>query len=239
MKLSKRMLSLPPYLSTPWSNVVSLRLKSEGGASGTILVIQLSDGALVEVPRLSQETLDQIFAAHAEFLEASEPPTSPPERVPVPAEHLIGVPFRIGAGGPEQMGAVLQHDRAQADAPDLPPEVLSKISGIAQVLGVENVDSLPRAEAGCNCFHCQIARAINRGAETPRDEPAMEEVVSDEDLRFKNWDITPSDQGTNFYRVTNRLDHNEHYTVYLGKPIGCTCGENHCEHIHAALKSAV
>jgi hypothetical protein len=35
----------------------------------------------------------------------------------------------------------------------------------------------------------------------------------------------------------NPLDHKEHYNVFLGDPIGCSCGNNNCEHIQAVLKS--
>ena len=37
--------------------------------------------------------------------------------------------------------------------------------------------------------------------------------------------------------VTNPLDANEHYNVFLGDPIGCTCGQKNCEHIRAVLNS--
>ena len=38
------------------------------------------------------------------------------------------------------------------------------------------------------------------------------------------------------FTVTNRLDKNEKFNVYLGKPIGCTCGKEGCEHILAVLR---
>ena len=33
------------------------------------------------------------------------------------------------------------------------------------------------------------------------------------------------------------LDPNEHYNVFLGTPLGCTCGEKDCEHIRAVLST--
>ncbi|NGX33463.1 MAG: hypothetical protein K1060chlam4_01531, partial [Candidatus Anoxychlamydiales bacterium] len=39
------------------------------------------------------------------------------------------------------------------------------------------------------------------------------------------------------YRVTNPLDENEHYSVFLKDPIGCTCGKKNCEHVKAVLNS--
>ena len=62
-----------------------------------------------------------------------------------------------------------------------------------------------------------------------------EEIVSDEDLKFKTWDIVQT--GEKLYDVTNPLDTKEQYHVYLGEPVGCTCGEQYCEHIRAVLSS--
>lgn len=239
MKVSKKVLSIPPYVSTSWKNIVSLRLETDGFASPRLL-IQLTDGAIVKVPELDPMFIDQIFQAHAQYLE------SPPEMEMIrhlpnpvaslmssiaPGEQVIGVPLKFGPGGLESVGSMLQHDPAQADAPDLPPEILQKITGISQVLGVENVTSLPHPEPGCNCFHCQIARAMGRATEATLeiDEP----TVSDDELKFRSWDITQV--GENLYTVANPLDVAEQYSVFLGEPLGCTCGHKNCEHIHAVL----
>jgi hypothetical protein len=66
-------------------------------------------------------------------------------------------------------------------------------------------------------------------------EPINDEEISAEDLRFKEWEIAKLSQ--NLYKVINPLDSNEEYQVFLGTPIGCTCGIHHCEHIKAVLKS--
>ena len=63
----------------------------------------------------------------------------------------------------------------------------------------------------------------------------MEEIVSDEELRFKTWEISQTND--KLYLVSNPIDANEHYSVYLGEPVGCTCGEKHCDHIRAVLSS--
>jgi PhoH-like ATPase len=39
------------------------------------------------------------------------------------------------------------------------------------------------------------------------------------------------------YKVTNPLDANEQYNVFLGTPLGCTCGLKNCEHIRAVLNT--
>ena len=226
--ITKQLLSIPPYLSTAWDNIASLHIKGEPGALRPTLVVQLVDNRVIEVPDLDQAVVDQVFAMHAEVLEVT------PSRAQSNDE-VLGVPFRVGTGGVENMGAMLQHDSSQSDAPDLPQEILSKIAGISQILGADRADNLPEAEEGCNCFHCQIARAI-AGNQAEAEAEEVEEV-SDEDLQFRTWDIAQSDQGKDFYTVSNPLDTSEHYTVYLGNPVGCTCGNKDCEHIKAVLKS--
>ncbi len=64
-KFNTNVLSLPPYLSTSWKNVLSLQVISK--PYGAVLVVELTTGP-VEVPHLDRETIDQIFKAHAEFL---------------------------------------------------------------------------------------------------------------------------------------------------------------------------
>jgi hypothetical protein len=215
MKVTSKVLSIPPYLATRWEEVASLRM--EGGR----LVVTLTDGSRVEVPGLSQPQLEEIFEAHTAHAESGS------------VEPTMGMPFKMmPPGGMEMMGSAMQHDPTQASAPDLPEEVLSKIAAISQVLGAEMAGGVPQAEADCNCFHCQIARTLNG---SPAEEPLPEEEVSDEELKFKEWDIAPS--GDKLYTVSNPLDSEEQYTVFLGEPVGCTCGKGGCEHIKAVLNS--
>jgi hypothetical protein len=61
------------------------------------------------------------------------------------------------------------------------------------------------------------------------------EEISDDDLKFRDWEIAQTE--ANLYSVTNPLDPSEHYSVFLGEPLGCTCGSKNCEHIKAVLKS--
>ena len=70
--------------------------------------------------------------------------------------------------------------------------------------------------------------------ESSPSQEAVEEVTID-DLRFREWDIKQT--GDKLYTVANPLHAEEHYTVFLGSPIGCTCGEQNCQHIRAVLNS--
>ena len=58
---------------------------------------------------------------------------------------------------------------------------------------------------------------------------------SEDDLKFRDWDIEQKSE--ELYEVTNPIDQNEHYQVFLGNPVGCTCGKKNCEHIRTVLNS--
>jgi len=136
-------------------------------------------------------------------------------------------------------GQVLQHQPEQSNMPEIPNEILSKVASFAKTINQETGQVLfPDTQPHCNCFYCQIGRAVN--AETiasPEVQKVEEEIVSDEDLKFKEWDVLQ--KGESLYEVTNPLDSSEMYQVFLGQPIGCTCGRNDCEHIKAALNTEI
>lgn len=219
-KFNTHVLSLPPYLSTSWKNVISLQVAMK--PYGTVLLVELVSGGRVEVPHLDRETIEQVFKAHAEHLEKEN------------GNKLVtnfSLPFPFP--GLEQMTSIIQHNPEQSDSPDLPPELLEKIAGTLQTMGINDPNALPKAEPHCNCNYCQIARAALDTIGI--SQPAKEEEISEEDLRFKNWDI--QQQADKLYQVANPLDKKETYSVFLGEPIGCTCGNKNCEHIQAVLRS--
>ena len=226
MKINSKVLSIPPYISTAWDNVASLHVESEDGLS--ILVVDLLSGQQLKIPGLSHQSLQLVFSAHEKYLEEKE------EEEQAPAE--IEVPFNFPMGeGMESLSSAMRHNPEQSDAPDLPPEMLEKISKVADAIGIDD-NNLPEAEPHCNCVYCQIARAMH-GALNPQHDRSLEieEDVSDDDLKFKEWDIVQLEE--KLHKVTNPLDTNESYQVFLGSPVGCTCGHNDCEHIKAVLNS--
>lgn len=240
METNDKFICLPPYLSTSWRNVRSLHMKSDN------LVVTLLDGSLVEIPRLGQNAIEHLFACHAAFLrQQRQRPfsevlrTNDGVKFGRPGEEETGLfpPFRLGLSGLDTLGTALQHNYAQSNTPDLPPEILQKIAAVARIVAPDDVNALPKAEPHCNCVHCQIARAIHQGLEQGQEiapqEP--EEEVTAEDLTFRQWIIEKT--GENLYSVMNPLDETQHYSVYLGHPVGCTCGNQNCEHILAVLRS--
>jgi hypothetical protein len=241
MMITPNILSIPPYISTAWKNIASLHV--EPYLSGPVLIVALTNGKQIEIPRLDKDSLKAIFKTHAHYLEMEQTAQSKKPAPLVPGMDLFTASFKLPLETPfntalnmENMGAVLQHNPEQSDAPDLPPELVGKIAALAQTIGISDPDAIPQAEPHCNCTHCQIARALHKGFEEKTEMNALdEEIVTDEDLTFRTWDIHQA--GDKLYTVQNPLDAKEQYSVFLGEPVGCTCGEKHCEHVEAVLKS--
>jgi hypothetical protein len=239
MRINAKTLSIPPYISTAWKNVLSLHIEETGDYP--LLVVTLANQTRIEIPRLDLSLMDAVFAAHEKHLNAETelPPTlSKSLFLPLSNEEPSPSPFHFNAGNLESVSAYLQHNAEQMNSPNLPPEVLNKVSALSKTVGITDPNILPKAEPHCNCPHCQIARAIQNGIDnelTSEETIDLEEEVSEEDLTFRTWDIHKTSD--NLYLVMNPLDDVEHYSVYLGDPIGCTCGCKNCEHIEAVLKS--
>lgn len=225
-KIDDKSLIISPYISTSWKHVLSLS-KEESD-----LVVELSSGKRISIPDLSDHLINEIYTAHASFLEKEESP----QKNKKPFEELsFGIPLQGNGGGVglDNIPMAMQHNPEAKDMPDLPPEIIKKITSVAKVLGIDDPSQLPKPEPHCNCMHCQIAKALHQSAGFVEEN--FDEEVSDEELTFRTWDI--HQKSDNLYVVINPLDEKELYNVYLGDPIGCTCGEKNCEHIKAVLSS--
>lgn len=237
MKYNDKFFSFPPFISTSWENVSAL-----GMNLNEQMVFHLSNGDSITLPPLAPQEVDAIFLAHAAFLEKQvlKEPLIKKERPQPPfmpaAAQEGDFPIRFAFGSMDGSSAALQHNPAQAGAPDLPEEMLAKIGNIAKIIAPDDPQQLPKPEPHCNCFHCQIARALISGHQNSAEEEAeVEELVTENELQFNNWKIEQT--GDKLYTVINKLDTLEKYSVYLGHPVGCTCGKHGCEHILVVLKS--
>ncbi len=220
MKITPTMLSLPPYISTAWKNVNSLLC--ENG----VLIVILNNGNRIEIPGLEQSVMVSIFENHAKYVEESQIENKP--GIPKSASISFGMPMPGDPTG----NLPLHHNPEQKNAPPLPPEILKRIAAVTKAMGLSEIIKMEKPEEHCNCLYCQLTRAVqDREPNNENDE----ESVSDEDLTFKTWDIEEISE--KLYRVINPLDRNESFQVFLGEPIGCTCGQKHCEHIQAVLRS--
>lgn len=245
IKISDSVICIPPHISTTWDLVAFIQSEKEEPNESWTLIFHLSDGKVVKVPHLDASLVDIAFNAHMKYLENSG---SQKEQAKSPAgmfqnlanltpEQMGGLPLQFNLpGGLGGMENAMQHNPAQSDSPPVPKEILEKISGIVQLMTNGDTASFPKPEPHCNCMHCQIARALHgKAGEDEENSAEEEEPVSEEDLKFRTWDIVSS--GEQLYTVTNPLDPQEQYSVYLGTPVGCTCGKPHCEHIRAVLSS--
>lgn len=248
VKVNNIMLSIPPYISTSWNHVEGLYMK------GATLVVTLTGSESVNIPGISSEIIEMIFSAHADYLEQEvhqRPSLSKHEMsafAGLPAGFPLlaqGFPMLSGADGSFQLGissmdglsSAMQHNPAHANAPDLPTEILQKIGAIVKIVAPEEMLTGTAAEQDCNCPFCQITRAIN-GDSSDEDEPHIfpEELLEgvNADSSQNPWKIQQT--GENQYLVTSIGDRAE-FQVFLGDPVGCTCGQEGCDHVIAVLKS--
>ena len=224
MKITPKILSIPPYLSTSWSNISSIHLSEKSGKS--LIIIALNDNAQVEIPDMSQSEIDDLFQAHANFSEAAAEKSSLLPKGLIDSSFSFSIPMKSDGSNLDSLGTHMQHNPEQSDLPPIPPHILAKIGSIVRAFGMEDTSVLDKAEPNCNCIYCQLSRSV---------QGETEEVVEAADLQFRDWDV--SQKQDNLYHVTNPLDKNEYYDVFLGDPIGCTCGSKNCEHIRAALNT--
>lgn len=231
IKINEKVLCLPPFISTSWDQVRCLKIELEPLTSREVLVISLVDGNLVKLVDLGQQLTEAIFNAHLRYLDNA----TKPEPAKDPLTHILEQAKKTGKGGLglEGFSALLNHNPDQADMPPLPPDVLGKVVQAAKTITPQEAELLPKPEGSCHCIHCQIARTL-QDAVAMHDEMGGEEVKLEE-LRFRSWDI--KELGDKLYEVTNPETPSVHYNVFLGTPIGCTCGLDSCEHIRAVLNS--
>ena len=119
--------------------------------------------------------------------------------------------------------------------PNLPLEFLLKVKEILHAFGLDRAEEMPPVEPSCNCPYCQIRRTPLNSGGSAEEAIVAEEEISDKDLSFRTWDIKQTAE--KLYLVTNPLDEREQYSVFLGDPLGCTCGQKNCEHIRAVLNT--
>jgi hypothetical protein len=246
MKIDHHIVSIPPYISTSWDHVRSLSVKDH------ILVIALHDDEVIRIPGLSEQEIENIFKTHAEWLEREQQEDNAAKEMLAGPEFNFGTlvsddgqtSFSIlmsGLPGMSEMEAIpglgiaLQHNPTQATSPNLPREVLGRIGSIGKMMIPDGAEGIPEAEPHCNCYYCQIARAIQNNLIPNSLHHIEAEKVSDEELTFCQWDIRSL--GEHLFEVTNRLDTLESYKVCLEPNVGCTCGREGCEHLVAVLKS--
>ena len=164
MRINHKILSIPPYISTSWKHILSLKAESDA------LLVHLQDGSHITIPHLHPSIMEAIFATHAKVLE-TEPKTPPQAPSLSLSLELIDSP-----------PSTLKHSPEDKDCPDLPLEVLQNILIMARTMGLQNSPFLPEEEPFCHCPHCQIVKALKSSS-----SELLEEDISEEDLSFNSW----------------------------------------------------
>lgn len=259
MKINQKMLNIPPHISTSWKNVAALYVDNQ--QDKPILSVALLNGTCVQVPNLTPCVLEAVFSMHSQYLEQEQSLSSKGKMTlskgvlgiipgmelinnselaedPASLQNLttflktLSTSFKGILPG---IDLLLQHNSQLAEAPLLSKDILEHIFSFLKSLDDGSMLNglLAKPEhPHCNCPYCQISRFAQN-----KTEESEEEEVSDKDLKFKTWDIEQT--GDKLFAVTNPFDANEKYSVYIGEPIGCTCGEMRCKHIHAVLSADI
>src|SRR5277367_5980361 len=122
IRITPKILSIAPYVSTTWKNILSLHI--EVRASVPILILSLSGGIRIHIPGMDKEMIRAIFLAHANYADAETRQTQP-LKMPAQAED-------------ENLSSLLQHDAEHANDRNLPVELLQKISSLSETLGIRD-----------------------------------------------------------------------------------------------------
>lgn len=237
-KITDTLVSIPPYVSTSWEQIAALERHDS-----TLYIILLS-GAKLTVPNLSEELLSSIFSLHAQKIEKRS--HTHPKNEPLPQDNtldsiqkgfkdLVSITMKLGVNALGQLGQVLEHNPSHAHLPPLPPEMIERIKTIKNIISKEDLKSLKPPVEHCHCLYCQIVHLLQTETAAVDEVSPQEEIVDDKDLQFSQWEVIPLSNQQ--YVVRNKLDTHEEYKVFLGDPMGCTCGKPHCEHIVAVLRS--
>lgn len=242
-KITEKMICIPPHVSTSWDHVTFMQAQ-DNPLGGLDLIMHLDHQATITIRNLDKALVDLAFAAHLKYMEASSDKQETTHKGPFEAlnqlfgispEQLEQMSIRFGVGGIpglENLEMAMHHDLANAKAPDLPHELLERVTQLTKMVTGGNLSGFPKPEPHCNCPHCQIARAVH-GQNKELSLP--EEPVLENELTFRDWEVSHISE--QLYSVTNPLDQDEQYQVFLGNPVGCTCGHPHCEHLKAVLRS--
>lgn len=205
-------------------------------------MVSLQDGTVCSIPDLPEETINTIFSTHARASETTGAETGDVSMLVGDLrsgmKDLFGLFSKLGDPSISSLGKILEHDPENSGLPDLPEEMVKKVELLLNIIPKEDILEMPEAEPGCNCMYCQINRILRQEHslhEEESDSLLSEEPVEETELEFSQWNVENIDD--KLYKVTNKLDPKEEYRVFLGDPIGCTCGKAHCDHVLAVLRS--
>ena len=195
-KINPKILSIPPYISTSWKNINNLYVKDV--EQSKVLVISLQNSVEIEIPNLDEHAIEEIFKSHSSYIDEQDNLETKHSKIAKPQSDnnlgiSLGLPLQFGGGETlSNMASFLDHNPSLSDSPPMPKEILDKITQIIDTLGI-NIDNqfIQKPEPHCNCPYCQVARAFAPKTEEkhpPGDEEEYQ--ISDDDLKFREWDIT-------------------------------------------------
>jgi len=229
MAVTKRMLHLPPYISTSWENVIALHMEQDEDSDDPLLVVTLSGGVQICIPDLREEMVQDLFALHAQILTMSGAEASEEALKFTGDFHFARNPWEPR----EVLQMLMRHQPSLRDEPPMPQAIINKLQSIGQLLDRDILKRLKPPLEGCNCPFCQVHRAVL--TDLYDDEVTAEELPTapPEEVHSGEWVIQSEDQST--FTVFAEHAPQTRFRVCLSDTISCTCGLPNCDHVKAVL----
>jgi hypothetical protein len=142
VKINDRLICISPHISTTWDQIAFMQTEEDLNNNSLTLILHLMNGKMVKIPHMDSSIIDVAFAAHMKYLENShshkgEPSVKNPNSffqnlMNLSPEQLSSIPIRFGIsgipGGIDGLETAFQHNSALSNAPNLPNEIIEKIS---------------------------------------------------------------------------------------------------------------
>jgi hypothetical protein len=240
MKITDRYLSIFPNLCVAWDQIISLQGSHIDGDKIELLVTVIPNQP-IKLPILSIIAAEKIFEAYQGFQDKKDHVRIKIRQIPLnfDVNNSLGVqlPPLLFQGQSnflnaiEQLSTSLKHNPQMSDLPDLPSELLEKISHAFKDLQLANEAEenapLMQPYPDCKCLHCQIARSLQNG----QLNSEQHSPISHENL----WHVHAISKDE--YFVSHTQNDGESHKVYLKPQVSCTCQQSGCAHIEAVLRS--
>lgn len=226
MQINKKMLSIPPYISTQWGCIVSIAQNKE---SEEALDFSLTNEIVISVPNLSKEDQKKIFRTHQEYLTSCQEVSEAQIFTLLSGDSVS--PTQVSIPASASFFPLLQHSVEVSGLPEIPKETILKMTQVFDDLTTHQNPFYKAPEPHCQCMYCQIARVVHDEVGSLEGEDNSTKDAVDTTIS-KGWHV--KEYSPDQFEVSSPNASNGPFVVTLSPP-SCSCGSASCEHIAAVL----
>lgn len=226
MQINKKMLSIPPYISTQWGYVVNIAKNKE---SKDTLDFVLGGDTLISVPNLNEDTQEKIFQMHQEYLASCQENTDAQIFTLLTGDTTT---THISMPSSANFFPLLQHNVEVSGLPEVPKETILKMTQALDDLTMHSNPFYKAPEPHCQCMYCQIARVVHDEVESSEREEKKSDKSNTDVLISNGWLV--KERSPDHFEVSSPDAKQNSFVVTLTPPT-CSCGDANCEHIAAVL----